>query len=250
MKATGVLLAISTMSVISFFPMGTAGQQAEYTTPINVDPASKARIEFIEKYWDFGVVPGGNIVYHNFPLRNVGSDTLVITRVKPTCGCTGAPLSTDRIAPGDTAKISVSLDTSKLHGKVRKYVNVDCNDPINPYYKITFDAKIDSLEQIIAIKPLVADFGDFQNGHAPKIDLKITNTGSSPLNLSIADKPDGGILTAVFGKTELGSKETTTLSLELIAEVDSGLFASTIAIESVDDTATRISVPILGNVLK
>ncbi len=236
-------------ALILLFSMGMAEQHEDYTTQIDVDPASKARIEFIEKYWDFGVVPGGFVVYHNFALRNTGSDTLVITRVKPTCGCTAAPLSSDRIAPGDTAMISVSLDTSKLHGKVRKFVNVDCNDPINPYYKITFDARIDSLEQTISVDPAAADFGDFESGKAPRVDLKITNTGSAALNLSVVDKPGDEIITAKFGESTLDPGKSTTLSLRLVSEVEPGRFASTVAVESGDDSSTRISVPVMGNVI-
>ncbi len=251
MKLTGVFLTLLALITILFNPFSASAQQKnEYTTPVIVDTASKARIEFLEKYWDFGVVPRGYIVYHNFAFRNIGSDTLVITKVKPTCGCTAAPLSSDHVAPGDTAKISVTLDTSKLRGKVRKFVNIDCNDPINPYYKISFKAEIDSLYKAITVEPFVADFGDIRNGHKARIALEITNGSGSSLNLFIADKPADNIMTATFAKSQLAAGASTTMTLEITTFVEPGLFATTIALEAEGMPEYRISVPVTGNVIE
>lgn len=251
MKLTSVFLILFAFITVLLNPFSISAQQPKnYTTPIKVDPASKARIEFLEKFWDFGIVPRGHIVYHNFAFRNIGTDTLVITKVKPTCGCTAAPLSNDHVAPGDTAKISVTLDTSKLRGKVRKFVNIDCNDPINPYYKISFKAEIDSLYKAITVEPLVADFGDIHNGQKTQIVLEITNGSGSALNLSIADKPGDDIMTATFADSQLKTGASTTMTLEIMTFVEPGPFATTIALEAEGMPELRISVPVIGNVIE
>lgn len=251
MKTTGVFFILFALITILFNAFKISAQPPkEYTTPVRVDPASKARIDFLEKYWDFGIVPRGYIVYHNFAFRNTGSDTLVITKVKPTCGCTAAPLSSDHIAPGDTAKISVTLDTSKLRGKVRKFVNIDCNDPINPYYKISFKAEIDSLYKTITVEPFIADFGDIRNGHKAQIVLEITNGSGSSLNLFIADKPADDILTATFADSQLPAGASTTMTLAITAFVEPGPFATTIALEPEGMPEYRVSVPVIGNVIE
>ena len=109
---------------------------------IKVDPASKARIKFIEDFYDFGSIPLDAIIAHDFPIKNEGTDTLIITAVKPTCGCTTAPMETDHIAPGEVENLHVQLNTKKLHGLVRKFINIECSDPINPYMRISFSAVI------------------------------------------------------------------------------------------------------------
>jgi len=236
---------------LAIFVSGVPAQDIDKGAAIiKVDPASRARIKFIENYWDFGSIPKGSGVYHGFALTNIGSDTLVITRVKPTCGCTAAPLSSDRVAPGDTAEISVSLNTRKLQGKVKKYVNVDCNDPVNPYYKITFDAFVDNPDQKIISDPLVADFGEFKNGKNAQITLTIMNKDSSSVDLLVVNKPPDNILITSFGKNRLSSEESTTFNLEITAELEPGPFASTVTLEAKGRPESRMSVPIKGTVIE
>jgi hypothetical protein len=45
-------------------------------------PLTNARIEFNHDRFDFGTVPGGAQLTHHFPVKNVGTDTLVITQIK------------------------------------------------------------------------------------------------------------------------------------------------------------------------
>lgn len=43
-----------------------------------------SRITYEYTTFDFGLVPSGSKVTHNFPVTNTGVDTLIITKVKPT----------------------------------------------------------------------------------------------------------------------------------------------------------------------
>jgi hypothetical protein len=249
LKSSLIFPAAIVIFLVLFAASGFA-QEKEYTPEIQVDPASKARIEFLEKFWDFGSTPKGYIVYHNFPFTNTGSDTLIITRVKPTCGCTAAPLSSDRVAPGDTAKISVSLNTSKLQGKARKYVNIDCNDPINPYLKLTFTTEVDNPLLPIVSQPVSADFGEFKSGEKQEVRLQIKNNNNSDIDLLIVDKPPDPIMTALLDKTALPVGDSAELVLEIQSEIEPGPFASTVTIEAEGLSGTRISIPIKGTVLE
>lgn len=227
-----------------------AQEASENAVKIEVDPASKARIEFLEKYWNFGSIPESTTVSHDFPFRNNGTDTLVITRVKPTCGCTVAPLSADHVAPGDTAVMSISLNTRRLHGKVRKFVNVDCNDPINPYYKLSFDAIVDNPDRLIVTSPQIADFGNFKELREATAQLKIANSSANPVTLTVVYKPPRDLLGVSFGKSNLAPGDSTTMTIRLQNEIDPGRFSSTITIEPRDHPDWRISVPVQGNSVK
>lgn len=229
---------------------GSAQEEKKEISSIEIDPASKARIEFIQGEWSFGGIEPNQIYYHNFPFRNVGTDTLVIVNVKPTCGCTIAPLSADRVAPGDTAEISISFNTAKMHGKVRKFVNVDSNDPVNPYYRIVFDGVVGDTTQPIVSDPAVADFGDFQGRKKPKLSLQITSRDTEPVNLIVVDKPPDDILKAALKKTKLDSGKSTTLQLQIESELETGPFASTITLEAEGKPETRLSIPIKGKVVE
>jgi len=79
----------------------------------------------------------GKVNYKNSPLKaniklkNVGTEVLKITEVKPGCGCTTAPLDKYEIAPGDYATLSVSLNISTYTGETVKSIRISSNDPQN-----------------------------------------------------------------------------------------------------------------------
>src|SRR5438128_1467584 len=49
-------------------------------------------------------------------IKNTGGDTLKISNVKPSCGCTTAPLTHNTLPPGDTATINISIDMKNHNG--------------------------------------------------------------------------------------------------------------------------------------
>jgi hypothetical protein len=61
-------------------------QQPSRSAPTSVPKVelTNARITFDHTVFDFGSIPKGTKVSHDFWFENTGTDTLVITRVKPT----------------------------------------------------------------------------------------------------------------------------------------------------------------------
>jgi hypothetical protein len=216
----------------------------------DVDPASKARIKFIEDYWDFGSIPKETVVKHDFPFKNTGTDTLVFTRIKPTCGCTTVPLSSDRIAPGVTEELTAYLNTKTLHGSVRKSILIDTNDPVNPYLRISFSATIGDSLATIKSEPSVADFGSFSKDKNTKLELKITNLDTAPAELSVIDSPPPDVLAVSLGKKKLKAGESTTLGLEIAPGLDPGEFASSLTLEAAGGEKGRITIPVKGIVVE
>lgn len=216
----------------------------------DVDPASKARIEFVEDFWDFGSIPIEAVVKHEFPFKNVGGDTLVITRVKPTCGCTTAPLSSDRVAPGTTEELTAYLNTKKLQGKVRKSILIDTNDPVNPYLKISFSARIDDSLTTIMSEPRVADFGSFEKDAKSKLTLKIVNLDSEPADLAVVESAPQEVLGVSLANDKLLAGESTTLDLQITADLDPGEFVSSLTLEARGRENGRITIPIKGTVIE
>ncbi len=93
--------------------------------------------------YDWGKVnQGDSPLKTKVKLYNKGTDTLHITRVKPACGCTTAPLDKDRIAPGDYATLDISLRVSSYSGKVSKNIRISSNDPDNSTISYSIKADI------------------------------------------------------------------------------------------------------------
>ncbi len=76
---------------------------------------------------DFGKIIQGDTVSHVFTVTNSGNKDLIIDRIEPECGCTIAELSSNVIAPGQSAQIRAVLNSKTLTGKIAKSVIVRGN---------------------------------------------------------------------------------------------------------------------------
>ena len=101
------------------------------TTDI-IDNEHPPVVEFDSEEFDFGIIAQGEKAYHVFKITNVGESDLILSDVKPTCGCT-VPKNWPKhpIAPGETADIEVQYDGSG-NGHIRKLITVTSN--ANPAY--------------------------------------------------------------------------------------------------------------------
>jgi len=108
---------------------------------------SAPRISVDESEVDFGVAAEGAFITHRFVLANVGDETLEISDVLTTCGCTTATLSTRILQPGESIELKAILDTFGEGGRtVMKAFYVISNDPLTPRLTLRMRGKIRTLE--------------------------------------------------------------------------------------------------------
>jgi len=245
---SGILLGFLASIFLIISPMqSVSGQEKQAGEPeVTINPASKARIEYIEPTWEFGSIVKGYKYYHNFAFRNVGTDTLSITRVRTICSCTAAPISADHVAPGDTAWIKVSLDSKKLTGRVKKYVNVDSSDPINPYYRIIFSADVDDSTAVLFSDPEAIQMGLIIPGEPSVKTVKIYSRDDFKGKLKVVDMPAGKSLVATFKNNTVSKDKPAELDIAMGSDLTSGIFGSSISIEAEGKPNSRITIPIIG----
>jgi hypothetical protein len=94
------------------------------------------------KAFDFGELRTIAPVTRELRIANEGSDTLRITNVSGSCGCTGTLLSNSNIPPGGDGLLKITFDPAKFKGKVEKVVSMKTNDPADANPHITFTATI------------------------------------------------------------------------------------------------------------
>jgi len=100
------------------------------------------RIFCEEMTFDFGSKDSSEIVDHIFVLKNTGSSDLVITAVRPACGCTAAELTRSTIPPGESAKLSAKLTLAGRNGQVQKPILIESNDPANPALQLVMQGTV------------------------------------------------------------------------------------------------------------
>lgn len=113
---------------------------AEATTPAPSNQPSTT-IALSESNFDFGNVKKGNKVQHVYEVTNTGKNPLIISEVKPGCGCTVPDFTKEPIMPGKKGKITLHFDSSNFDGNVNKYADVFANVEKAPI-KLTFTANI------------------------------------------------------------------------------------------------------------
>lgn len=84
-------------------------------------------IEMKEDYYDFGDIFEGEIVSHNFSIKNIGDEKLIILSAKGSCGCTVPEWPKEPISPNQKAFIKVTFNSSGRQGKQRKTVVLKTN---------------------------------------------------------------------------------------------------------------------------
>lgn len=107
--------------------------------PVSSGPSTTVALS--ENNHDFGKIKKGAKVEHTYEITNTGKTPLVISEVKPGCGCTAPHFTKEPILPGKKGQITLSFDSSSFDGAVDKYADVFANVEKSPI-KLTFSATV------------------------------------------------------------------------------------------------------------
>ena len=79
-----------------------------------------------ETTFDFGKIPQGKPVTHNFEVTNSCDKPLIIENVEASCGCTTPEWSQDPVPPGGQTIIKVGFNASS-QGLFKKSITINYN---------------------------------------------------------------------------------------------------------------------------
>lgn len=115
---------------------------AQTATPAQTEAVAKApRLTVVTPVKDFGTVPKGEKLTWDFEVKNTGTADLEIIAVRPACGCTVAKFD-KIIKPGQSGKVTASVDTTNFTGPISKGVTVETNDPSTPTAQVSINAVV------------------------------------------------------------------------------------------------------------
>lgn len=80
---------------------------------------------------EVGQIPQGTPKLIEFQFKNTSSKAVVITNVKPACGCTAADYTKESIAPGKTGYVKATYNAAAA-GPFTKTVTVTTSAETNP----------------------------------------------------------------------------------------------------------------------
>jgi hypothetical protein len=142
--------------------------------------SSTPGIDIKQPIFDFGEVFQGEKVTHTFTFVNNGDAPLLIDRLKSSCGCTAAVLSSKNIAPGEEGVIKSTFDTTRFLGHVQKVIFLYTNLPGEDVKKLYIKGVIKPRVEII---PNTLDFGRVKEGQEKQQRVVLKNAREKKLEI-------------------------------------------------------------------
>ncbi len=106
-------------------PATPTAQPAPNTPAAPVGPTTV--MEFGETEFDFGTVTEGEKVSHTYAFKNTGSEPLILSNAKGSCGCTVPKWPKEPIAPGASGEITVEFNSKNKKGPRNQKVTITAN---------------------------------------------------------------------------------------------------------------------------
>ncbi len=116
-------------------------------------------------------------------IKNTGTDPLMISKLKPSCGCTTAPLKKSELKPGESTDVDVTFNVSSNTGPVKKTITIETNDPKNAHINYLLEAEV--VRPLTILPSSYMTFSTMQVGMEGTAQVKVKNTSNE--NITIMD---------------------------------------------------------------
>ncbi|MBI3872098.1 MAG: DUF1573 domain-containing protein [candidate division Zixibacteria bacterium] len=204
--------------------------------------AAAPKMRFSERLFDFGYMPEGLRAQHRYWLYNVGTDTLFVKSVKPSCGCTTVPLPRKQIRPGDSVPLDLSFDTHRYQLRVNKSVTVYSDDTTQPEAKIYFTAYIGDSAQAIRVEPKTAYLDTL--GKEQQV-ITVTNASDRVYRVSLTSPPPG-YMSVDIPAPEIPANSKAQLVLKAGPKTPVGEYSGSLTLRFAGPDTISFTVPIYG----
>jgi hypothetical protein len=130
---------------------GKASAQAKAAA----DTLNYTTVQWLDSIKSFGSIVMGETIEIQFRCKNTGNKPLILTEVRPTCGCTVADYTKEPIAPGSEGIITAGFDSKKAGhaGEVRKSIMVSTNTKYKTEHYLIFTGDIKDSASNATVQP-------------------------------------------------------------------------------------------------
>jgi len=193
--SAGIVALAALVATVLAVQVGSQQTAAPSAQPSGTSEAAATgkmgpKLEVDEASLDLGEMWGDQQKEHAIVLRNVGDDTLMVTKVKGSCGCTVIKTYDRQIAPGKEGKVPFTLNTRGMQGTVRKSVTIWTNDPSDEQTRVSIHGTVMQLVQMDPQRGFV--FGRIQPSQSQTKQVELTSNADQPLELEIVEATPKG----------------------------------------------------------
>jgi hypothetical protein len=129
---------------------------------------------FEETARDFGTVPKGPMLDHPFRVTNNTAQTVRISALRVSCGCTTATALQGTLAPGQSTVVLAQMDTRRFTGPKTVIIYVQFDQPESRETRLSVTAT--SLEQL-SVTPRELSFGAVPKGKSGSAEVTVSVRG-------------------------------------------------------------------------
>jgi len=140
--------------------------------------ATWAEAMFEELARDFGSVPRGPMLTHPYRLTNTTGQTVRITSVRVSCGCTSATALQGTLAAGQSTVVMAQMDTTRFVGPKTVTIYVQFDQPRWEEVRLSISA---NSRTDIGVTPDSLAFGQVPRGTGPARSTTVTFSGGTQL---------------------------------------------------------------------
>ncbi len=196
-----------------------------------------------EKTYEFGSVPQGTRVVHEFVLQNKGSVDIQLQKFTPSCGCTAASVDNSLIKPGESGKVRVEFDTAGFSGNKVKTVEVLTSDPDAPEVVLTLRGTV---VPGVNAEPRRIEFGELSPGNDSNgwtKEFTVTLTKGTELKIEKVASYSKFLTVTQVGGSESGQ----TYKVELSKDAPKGEFRDRVVVQFQGDKQSSFNIPVTAS---
>ena len=124
MKTLKITLALAAFGLLSFTSITAVKDQAAKI-------ANASSVVWKSETVEVGEIPQGTPKTIEFSFKNTGNKSVLITNVKPACGCTAADYTKEAVAPGKMGYVKATYNAAAA-GAFTKTITVTTNAEETP----------------------------------------------------------------------------------------------------------------------
>jgi hypothetical protein len=195
-------------------------------------------LKFTQTTQNAGECWRGEMMTFEFEYKNEGKAPLEI-EAKPSCGCTVAKFD-KVIQPGQTGKLTATLNTTGFKGKIGKSIEVFANTPDGGKVTLVIAGNVKPTYSISPEDPVVFSIDDKETSHREITIRPLEDANTKILSVQAQVK-------YVTAKLEAGSDEKGPLykvNLDFAPEAPRGRYGMALAIKTDSKREPNVSLPV------
>ena len=201
---------------------------------------------FKEKSFDFGPVARAAKVEHTFVLKNNSKQSVHISGVRSSCGCTQPRVGKDTAAPGEEASVVAAFNTRGFTGTRGAWLTVTIDRPQYAEVRLRVDGYI---RTDVVVDPGQVALGNVGVGQGAKKTVKINYAGRSDWKIGEVKTNSPYLNAEVVETNRTGGRVSYDLVVTLKEDAPAGYINEEVALMTNDRRATQVPVKVEGVVV-